>query len=87
MLINMSKNTFSKIFICLFIVIFVSGCAGKTANPIMVSQYGDEQKSCNALKFEMTTMQNNMQDILPKTEKTGKNVALGVADIATLMVP
>ena len=85
-LTDMRKNTFSKFFICFFVVIFVSGCAGKTANPIMVSQYGDEQKSCNVLKFEMITMQNNMQDVLPKTEKTGKNVALGVAG-AFFLVP
>ena len=43
-------------------------------------------KAIYALKFEMTTMQNNMQDILPKTEKTGKNVALGVAG-AFFLVP
>ena len=52
----------------------------------MVAQYGDEHKSCGALKYEMLTMQQNMQAILPKTEKTSKNVILGVAG-AFLLVP
>ena len=36
-LTDMSKNTFSKIFICLFIVIFMSGCARDLSNSMYVS--------------------------------------------------
>ena len=70
-----------KRYISLFItaLILLTSCAGKTANPIMVAQYGDEQKSCEALKYEMITLQGNMNAVLSKTDKTGKNVALGVA--------
>ncbi len=36
-LASMSKNTLSKIFICLFIVIFMSGCARDLSNSMYVS--------------------------------------------------
>ena len=54
------------------------GCAGRAANPVMIQQYGDDKKSCLALEREMTFIQAEMQRLLPKTEKTGKNTALGV---------
>lgn len=77
----------NRIFAFFIVSVFLlSSCAGKTANPIMVAQYDDEHKSCDALKYEMNIMQNNMQQVLPKTDKTGKNVALGVAG-AFLIVP
>jgi hypothetical protein len=57
----------------------LTACGGRTANPVMVSQYGDEGKSCRAIEFEMSTVQGEIQRLLPDTDKTGKNVALGVA--------
>mgnify|MGYP007082185818 CR=1 FL=1 len=45
----------------------------------MISQYGDNQKSCRALEFEMTSIQGEIQRLLPQRDKTGQNVALGVA--------
>jgi len=61
------------------VLIFVSACGGRTPNPVMVAQYGDYQKSCKALEFEMMTIQGEIQRLLPKSDKTGQNVALGVA--------
>lgn len=57
----------------------VSACGGRTPAPVMVAQFGDEQKSCEALRFEMSNAQGEIQRLLPKTNKTGQNVALGVA--------
>lgn len=54
------------------------GCAGRAANPVMIQQYGDEKKSCQALEREMAFIQGEIQRLIPQTEKTGKNVALGV---------
>jgi len=54
------------------------GCAGRAANPVMIQQYGDDKKSCQALEREMTFIQGEIQRLLPKTDKTGKNTALGV---------
>jgi len=44
----------------------------------MIQQYGDEKKSCEALEREMTFIQGEIQRLIPKTEKTGKNTALGI---------
>lgn len=60
-------------------MLFVTACGGRNASPVMVAQYGDEQKSCEALRFEMSNAQAEIQRLLPKSDKTGKNVALGVA--------
>lgn len=56
----------------------IIGCAGRAANPVMIQQYGDDKKTCQALEREMGFIQGEMQRLVPQTEKTGKNVALGV---------
>ena len=55
----------------------VVGCAGRAANPVMIHQYGDQNKSCLALERELLFMQDQIQRLVPKTHKTGKNIALG----------
>lgn len=67
-------------------VIMLAGCAGRAANPVMVHQYGDERKSCKALEREIQFIESEIQRLIPQTEKTGKNVALGVAG-AFFIVP
>ena len=62
----------------LVITTLVIGCAGRAANPIMIQQYGDDKKTCQALEREMAFIQGEIQRLIPQTEKTGKNVALGV---------
>ncbi|MBF0254251.1 MAG: hypothetical protein HQL11_03910, partial [Candidatus Omnitrophica bacterium] len=59
-------------------VLVIQGCAGRAANPITVHQYGDEQKSCQALEREMQFTQEEINRLIPQTDKTGKNVLLGV---------
>lgn len=58
--------------------VMVVGCAGRAANPVMVHQYGDERKSCKALEREISFTEDEIRRLLPQTEKTGKNVVLGV---------
>lgn len=60
-------------------ILFVTACGGRTPQPVMVSQYGDAEKSCDALRYEIHNAENDIQMLLPKTDKTGKNIALGVA--------
>lgn len=62
----------------LVITTLVIGCAGRAANPVMIQQYGDDKKTCQALEREMAFIQGEIQRLIPQTEKTGKNVALGV---------
>jgi hypothetical protein len=69
----------AKALLATFIAVTLSvGCAGRAANPVMIQQYGDDKKSCQALEREMAFIQGEMQRLIPQTEKTGKNVALGV---------
>jgi len=53
-------------------------CGGRVANPVPAYQYGDEKKSCKGLEMEIAFIEQEIQRLIPKTEKTGKNVALGI---------
>ncbi|MEO0347967.1 MAG: hypothetical protein AAF153_01290 [Pseudomonadota bacterium] len=64
----------------------IAACGGRSPNLIQVNQYGDNNRSCTELEHEMDNIQNEIQRLLPKSDKTGKNVALGVAG-AFLLVP
>lgn len=75
-----------KLMAFLLIIVFSIGCAGRAANPIMTHQYGDDKRSCKALEMELSQIEQEIQRLVPKTEKTGKNIALGVAG-AFFLVP
>jgi len=83
--VKMKGTGFKNIAFCMAIVFLIS-CGGRSANPIMVKQYGDEGKSCKTLEIEMSQTQQEIQRLMPESKKTGKNVALGVAGIF-LIVP
>jgi len=68
-----------KLIAALTAVCFLAACAGRTPNPVLISQYGDERKSRKALGLEMNDIQGEIQRLLPEKDKTAKNVALGVA--------
>ena len=83
-MINRSLKSYVALFISIIFVI--AGCAGRAANPVMVSQFGDNKKSCEALQVEMSQNHQEISRMLPDTEKTGTNVFLGVAGLF-LLVP
>jgi hypothetical protein len=70
----------------LIATVALTGCAGRAANPVMIQQYGDNAKSCTALEYDMAFVESEVQRLVPSTEKTGKNVALGVTG-AFFLVP
>ena len=72
------KSSLKIALVGLVIATHLIGCAGRAANPVMIQQYGDNKKSCQALEREMAFIQGEIQRLIPQTEKTGKNVALGV---------
>jgi hypothetical protein len=67
-------------------VLLLSACAGKTPNPVPQHQPGDEMLSCSQIKQELMDNQTKIMNLIPKENKTGKNVALGAAG-AFLLVP
>ena len=79
----MVKNALAVVLIS---SLALQGCAGRTPNPVSAQQYGDERKSCAALQKEMAFVEDEIGRLLPKSDKTGQNVALGVAG-AFFLVP
>ena len=78
-----------KAIVSLSVVSLISaltGCAGSTPHPIPQIQPGDSTKSCSELRFEIQNNQTKIMDLIPRENKTGKNVALGVAG-AFFIVP
>ncbi len=72
------RNLLSVLLV--FALVF-AGCAGRTANLVQIHQLGDEQKSCHALQTEMIYTQSEIARLLPKSDKTGSNIALGATGI------
>ena len=66
--------------------LIVVGCAGRPANPVMVYQPDDKTRSCDALERELELIEEDIAQLLPKTDKADKNTQLGVAGIF-LLVP
>ena len=55
-------------------------------NPVMIHQYGDDGRSCQALEREMLFIEDEIQRLIPQTNKTGANIVLGVTGFF-LIVP
>ncbi len=82
----MNITKYSGLIIILLATLSTVSCGGRAANPVMIQQYGDEKKTCNGLERNMQFVQGEIQRLIPKTDKTGKNVALGVTGFF-LIVP
>lgn len=67
-----------KVIITITVVDLLSACAGKVANPVSAVQLGDDDKSCKAISYEISSNQDEINRLLPKTNKTGKNVVLAI---------
>ena len=63
------------------------GCAGRAANPVLQDQVGDNQKSCDVLQVEMAGIQSQIQKLVPESDKTSKNVGLGIGGLFLLGIP
>jgi len=70
-----------KIISLTLCIVLLTSCGGRTPSPVMVSQFGGSKKKCTSLVKEMHMISDEMHKLLPKTNKTGKNVALGVIGI------
>lgn len=75
------------IALVLSVSIFVTACAGRAANPVLLDQVGDNQKSCETLQVEMSGIQSQIQKLVPESDKTGKNVGLGIGGFFLLGIP
>tara|TARA_Y100000589_G_C27115493_1_gene614071 strand:- start:508 stop:1227 length:720 start_codon:yes stop_codon:yes gene_type:complete len=63
----------------LAIALLLTSCAGRTPNPVAMYQPGDDKLSCTGLEMQMAYCQQQIATLLPKSNKTGSNILLGVA--------
>jgi hypothetical protein len=75
------------ITVTLILSLGLIGCAGRTANPVLQDQVGDNQKSCDTLQTEMTGIQSQIQKLIPESDKASKNVGLGIGGFFLLGIP
>lgn len=71
--------------VVLLSVLFLTGCAGRNAYPVMVYQHADDIRSCDALEREIELIREDIFILMPQTDKADKNTQLGVAGIFLLI--
>jgi hypothetical protein len=67
--------------VVIMVLSLIIGCAGRAPNPVMVQKYGDDKMSCQALEREMAFIEGEIHRLVPETEKTNKNVVLGITGL------
>jgi hypothetical protein len=76
-----------KIGIYILVVLMgVTGCGGRVANPIPMNLPDDDTRSCLWIKLHMDQLDSDMRKVLPKTDKAGTNLICGLAGFV-LIVP
>ncbi len=75
-----------KTFTLFVLLICLANCGGRTANPVMVQQYGDQNVSCAGIEKELSFIETEVARLAPQSDKSGKNTALGVTG-AFFLVP
>lgn len=80
------SQVFTKTLAGAVITVLLTACAGRPANPVMVDQVGDAKRNCGSIETEMRFVENEITRLIPETDKTNKNVGLGIAG-AIFIVP
>jgi hypothetical protein len=60
-------------------LVLLGGCGGRPANPVVVYQPGDQERSCAVLERELAYIEDEIFDLMPQTEKT--NTPLAIASV------
>jgi hypothetical protein len=63
-----------------FTVSSLTAC-GRKPNPVATCYPTDQILTCKSLLFAMDEAQDNIDRLIPQTQKTGKNIAIGAAGI------
>ena len=73
----------AKSCLCLLLSVFVflMGCAGREANPVLAYMPGDENRSCMALQVEVAEIDNQITILKPKTDKFATNTLWATAGV------
>lgn len=76
------SNLISRTVAGAVVAALLTACAGRPANPVMVDQVGDAKRNCASIETEMRFVEKEISRLIPETDKTNKNVALGIAVLA-----
>ena len=68
----MKKQMVCCLLIC-GILLMTTGCMGRTAYPVQVSQLGDQNKSCDALSSEIAMIHSQIQQKSGAVDKAATN--------------
>ncbi len=71
----------------IFLSALLSACGGREPEPIKIVRNEDATRNCAYLVNEIEVIEARIDRLLPKTDKTLKNVAYGVAGFYTLYIP
>lgn len=82
--ILLTTDKFKKTNALFLICLILTSCMGKAPNPINVKNLDDENLSCDKIKVEISFLEEKIRRLIPDTEKTGSNVALGAAGLLFL---
>lgn len=58
---------------------FLVACAGRSAAPVIPTQYHDKNMNCEQVSDEMRRIEGEIRALYPQSDKTAKNVGLGIA--------
>lgn len=74
-------RTIKKVVSALCATAILAGCGGQVPNPVSVYQPGDEKRSCDGLKYEVSQNEVEIAKMLPDEDASGKNAVLGVTGL------
>ena len=83
---KLNKRAFLLNIATATLTIALSACAGRNPNPTPIVRPGDDTLSCQYMVSEMSEIEDKVKKLIPDSQKTGKNVALGVTG-AFFIVP
>ncbi len=83
-LLSLSKRARSLSTMTL-VALLIAGCGGRDARPITVHQYGDDDRSCQAIEKELTFIEEEVNRLIPESKKGGKNTFLAAAGVLIIV--
>lgn len=84
---NGNGDEMKKAILAIVVVVMVAGCAGREANLEAEIKPGDANLTCEQISAERTRIRSKVAKLIPETDKTGANAALGVSGFFLAGVP
>lgn len=74
------------LLVLIAILLILNGCAGRQPQPILITQNGDDKKSCEKIDLELKNIKQQVEERYPKIKDT-ENYNLGVGVLGSLFPP